>query len=269
MIVPAPHDIGKWLPVSLDFKRPQIQATIGSWITMAHPAVAEIMAKSGFDWLVIDMEHTSVTPAQAEDIIRVINLCGLPAFARVGANDPLIIKRVMDCGASGVIVPMVNTPLQAEKAVAAVKYPPVGERGVGLNRAQFYSTAFEPYRQWANEKSTVIVQIEHIDAVHNIDAILSVEGVDGFIVGPYDLSASLGIPGQFDHPDFIAASKIIQSTLASGAKPGGFHVVQPDAAMAQDKIDNGYRFLALGIDFLFLGDACRMEVSRLKTAMAS
>ncbi|MDY6906218.1 MAG: aldolase/citrate lyase family protein [Thermodesulfobacteriota bacterium] len=267
MIAPVTMEVEKWLPVSLDFKMLKRTATIGSWITMAHPAVAEIMAKAGFDWLVIDMEHSAITPARAEELIRVINLCGLPAFARVGKNDPVVIKHVMDSGASGVVVPMVNTPLQAEKAVAAVKYPPSGERGVGLSRAQFYSTFFEPYKRWVDQKSSVIVQIEHIDAVNNIDAILAVDGVDGFIVGPYDLSASLGIPGQFDHPEFIAANQTIHAAIASDIKPGGFHVVQPDAVLAKEKLNGGYRFLALGIDFLFLGNACRSEISQLRETM--
>jgi len=179
------------LPNTLKLKSQQKGGTIGSWITISHPAVAEIMAAAGFDWLVIDMEHSAIGISAAEHLIRVIQLSGLPALVRIGENDVTLIKRVMDAGASGIIVPMVNTAEQAVKAVASVKYPPKGIRGVGLARAQGYGTHFKEYQNWANTESVVIVQIEHIEAVNNIEKIINIDGVDGFIVGPYDLSASL------------------------------------------------------------------------------
>ena len=172
--------------------------TLGSWITIGNSAVAEILAKAGFDWLAIDMEHTAINVDQCADLIRVIDLCGVAPFVRVGANDSLLIKQAMDAGAHGVIVPMVNSKEEAERAVESVKYPPVGKRGVGLARAQGYGTTFNEYKDWAANESIVIVQIEHIDAVNNLEEIFSVEGVDAFIVGPYDLSGSLGVPGDFE-----------------------------------------------------------------------
>ena len=181
------------------------EATIGSWITLAHPAIAEIMAKAGFDWLVVDLEHSVITIREAEELIRVIDLCNVVPLVRVSSNDPIQIKRVMDAGAHGVVIPMINSPEEAEKAVAAVRYPPRGIRGVGLARAQGYGINFNDYTEWVNKESVVIVQIEHIDAINNLGKILSTDGVDGFIVGPYDLSASLGFPGQFDHTLMINA----------------------------------------------------------------
>ncbi len=199
--------------------------TYGSWLTIPHLLIPEIMAKSGFDWLVIDMEHSPIGIIQAEEMVRIINLCELPAMVRVGENNPNLIKRVMDSGASGVIVPMVNSKEQARQAVSAVKYPPSGKRGVGLARAHGYGTLFDDYKRWVEKESSVIAQIEHIEAVENITEILSVDGVDGFIVGPYDLSASLGVSGQFDHPAMLDALKMIKNAINKENKPDGFHVV--------------------------------------------
>ena len=254
----------KNLPVSLCLSDKDNQVSIGSWITIPHPAITEIIANAGFDWLVVDMEHSSIGIPAAEEMIRVIQLCGLPALVREGENNANLIKRVMDCGASGVIVPMVNTQQEAIQAVEAVKYPPQGTRGVGLARAQGYGTLFEEYREWVANESTVIVQIEHIQAVDNIDSILSVEGIDGLIVGPYDLSASLGVSGQFDHPYMIEALNKIRESIEKQTKPFGFHVVQPDAQAAFAKFQEGYSFIAFGVDFLFLGELCRGSLKELK-----
>ena len=186
--------------------------TLGSWITLAHPAIAEIMAKAGFDWLTIDMEHSAITLHQAQQLVQIVELCNVTPLARVGENNPNLIKRVMDTGVHGVIVPMVKHKGDAIRAVSAVKYPPLGTRGVGLARGQGYGLEFEKYKEWVNKESIVIVQIEHIEAVRNLDEILSVEGIDGFIIGPYDLSASMGIPGEFEHPDVIEALNRVMET---------------------------------------------------------
>src|SRR5271169_1997512 len=202
-------------------------ATIGSWITLAHPAIAEIMARAGFDWLVVDLEHSVITIREAEELIRIIDLCGVVPLVRLSANDAVQIKRVMDAGAHGVIVPMVNTPSDAEQAVRAVRYPPSGTRGVGLARAQGYGPKFEDYKTWLQSDGIVIVQIEHIRAVDNLEAILAVDGVDAFMVGPYDLSGSLGTPGQFDSPVMTEALGEIQRVSGRFDVPPGYHVVPP------------------------------------------
>jgi 2-dehydro-3-deoxyglucarate aldolase len=233
-------------------------------LTFGDPAVAEIMAKAGFDWLALDMEHSGLSFEQAQEIIRTIDLCGIPPLVRVGENNANLIKRFMDIGAHGVIVPMVNSQIEAENAVKAVKYPPLGNRGVGLARAQSYSLDLESYRKWNQENSIVIVQIEHIKAVENMDTILKVEGVDGFIVGPYDLSGSLGIPGQFDHPAMQEALQTIKTVMNEGNKAGGFHIVEPSVDKAITKYKEGYSFLAFGVDFLFLGWSCREELKNLR-----
>ena len=233
------------------------QVTIGSWITLAHPGIAEIMAKAGFDWLAVDMEHSVITIREAEELIRVIDLCGAVPLVRLSANDPVQIKRVMDAGAHGVIVPMVNSVAQAEQAVSAVRYPPQGRRGVGLARAQGYGSSFDKYLDWVNKESIVIVQVEHIDAVNNLEAILAVDGVDGFIVGPYDLSGSLGVPGQFDNPLMKEAMQRIETVGTVSGKAPGIHVVEPDIEELKLRIEQGYRFVAYSVDIRMLDCACR------------
>lgn len=238
--------------------------TIGSWITLGHSAIGEIMADAGFDWLTIDMEHSVIDLDEAQELIQVIALSGCAPLVRVGDNNPYLIKRVMDAGAHGVIVPMVNTRAEAIKAVEAVKYPPTGKRGVGLGRAQGYGLTFEKYKKWVEEESVVIVQIEHIKAVRNLEEILSVKGVDGFIVGPYDLSGSLNIPGEFDHPKVKSALNRVIKTAKKMKKTAGFHVVDPDPDNFKAKVEQGYRFLAFGLDTLFLGKNCGELVKKIK-----
>ncbi|KFD40916.1 2,4-dihydroxyhept-2-ene-1,7-dioic acid aldolase [Peptococcaceae bacterium SCADC1_2_3] len=238
--------------------------TIGSWITIGHTSIAEIMAKAGFDWLTVDMEHSAITLHQAQQLIQVIELAGVTPLVRVGSNDSSLIKRVMDAGAHGVIIPMVNDRKEAEAAVRAVKYPPIGTRGVGLARAQGYGATFEEYKKWVNSESIVIVQIEHIKAVENLEDILKVEEVDAFIIGPYDLSGSLGVPGQFDHPDVIAALKEVKEISRRLKKTSGFHVIPPRPEAVLEKYVEGYRFLAYSLDILFLGESCREGLEELR-----
>ena len=233
------------------------RCTIGSWITLAHPAIAEIMAKAGFDWLTVDMEHSVLTIREAEELIRVIDLCGVTPLVRLSANDSVQIKRVMDAGAHGVIVPMVNSAAEAEQAVTAVRYPPEGRRGVGLARAQGYGTSFDQYLNWVNRNALVIVQVEHIKAVDNLEAILSVEGVDGYIVGPYDLSGSLGVPGEFDHPLMKNAMQRIEAIGKDSGKAPGIHVIEPKPDELKSRIEQGYRFVAYSLDVRMLDCACR------------
>jgi len=216
---------------SLKKKLQNKELTIGSWLSCGYNPICEIMCQSGFEWLVIDIEHTTIDFESTQNLIQIIELSGITPLVRVGCNNEYIIKRVMDAGAYGVIVPMINSKEDAIKAVNAVKYPPNGTRGVGLARAQKYGVGFQEYKEWVENESIVIAQIEHIRGVENIDEILSVKGIDGFIIGPYDLSASLGEPGNFDHPDVKDALGKIRYFLKCSNKPGGFHVVHSDIAL--------------------------------------
>ena len=142
-----------------------------------------------------------------------------------------------------------------------------GKRGVGLNRAQKYGIAFDSYKQWVDKEITVIAQIEHIEAVHNLDKILDVEGIDGIIVGPYDLSASMGYPGDYDRDDVRKALSNIDIITKKKNKPLGFHVVESNHEKVLEKVQKGYSFLAFSLDFFFLGDRAREEMKALKSKL--
>ena len=236
---------------------------IGSWITLNHPSIAEIMADAGFDWLCVDMEHSVTDYFEAQQLIVAIQSKGIKAYVRVGENNTRIIKRVLDAGADGIIVPMVNSKEDAIKAVNAVRYPPEGKRGVGLARAQGYGFAFDEYVETVNQKIKVIAQIEHIDAINNLAEILKVGGIDGTIIGPYDLSGSLGIPGRFKNPKMEQALKKYEALSKELNKPMGYHIVQPDYTQVLEKINDGYSFIAFGVDILFLGTKCREQLNNL------
>jgi len=235
------------------------QPSIGSWLSMAHPSIAEILAMAGYDWVVIETEHTAIDVSEVLRLIIAIEQRGAVPLVRLAWNDPIQAKSVLDSGAAGVLVPMVNSRADAELAVNMTKYPPLGFRGVGLARAQGYGEHFTDYVTNANEDTLLIVQIEHKDAVANIDEILSVPGIDGTFIGPYDLSLSLGIPGQLTHPDIVAAKRrVLDATLARGLV-AGVHFVHPDTAAedCRQAVKQGYRFIAMGTDILFLGDSAR------------
>lgn len=240
------------------------ELSIGSWLTIPHMSVVEILSSAGFEWLTIDIEHSAIDYETTQHLISQIQANHMEALVRVSKNDEVIIKRVMDAGANGIVVPMVKSAEEARKAVSYVKYPPIGKRGVGLSRAQHYGIGFDSYQSWVNHESIVIVQIEHIESVTNLAEILDVEGVDGIIVGPYDLSASMGKPGKFDDEDVKEVlSKIDQITLEKN-KPLGFHVISSDHKKTLEKINNNYRLLAFSLDFFFLGDKAREEMQHLK-----
>jgi 2-dehydro-3-deoxyglucarate aldolase len=228
-------------------------------MSMAHVSIAEILASAGYDWVVVETEHTAIDVSEVLQLIIALERNGTVPLVRLAWNDPIQAKAVMDSGAAGVIVPMVNTRADAELAVRSIKYPPEGFRGVGLARAQGYGQTFGEYVARANTDSLLMVQIEHIEAVGNIEEIVSVPGIDGTYIGPYDLSASMGLAGQLDHPEVQAAQrKVLEATLARGLA-AGIHLVHPDRAARQlpEHVKAGYTFLALGTDILFLGDSCR------------
>ena len=235
------------------------ELTIGSWISFGYTPTCEIMAKAGFDWLVIDMEHTAIDNDHCLNLIQIIESNGPSPLVRVGANDPLLIKRAMDAGAHGVIVPMINTAEDAKKAIDALYYPPVGRRGVGLGRAQDYGVGFEEYKEWAKSEIIFIPQIEHIDGVNNLENILSIERVDGFIIGPYDLAGSLGVPGKWDHPSVIEALETVNKVVERNKKPGGYHVVHSNHREFEQRANEGYRFIAYGDDMVFFAETIAEE----------
>lgn len=245
------------------------QPSIGTWMSMAHPSIAEILAMAGYDWVVVETEHTAIDVSEVLRLIIAIEQRGSIPLVRLAGIDPIQAKAVLDSGAAGIIVPMVNTKAEAALAVAMAKYPPLGTRGVGLARAQGYGVDFDHYVKNANDNTLVIVQIEHIDAVNNIEEILSVPGIDGTFIGPYDLSMSLGVPGQLSHPDVVAAKeKVLKAVLKKGLA-AGIHFVQPSTALSdcEASVKAGYTFISVGTDILFLGDSARSLQAALQKSI--
>lgn len=224
--------------------------TIGSWLQLADPALTEIMARAGFDWLTIDLEHTSTTLKEAAQLVRICAVRRVPVFARLSGHDTSQIKRLLDMGVNGIIAPDVRTAAQAKMLADACFYPPRGTRGVGLARAQGYGREFAAYRDGAANDVIFIPQIEHVDAVANLGEILDVEGVAGFFVGPYDLSGSLGLPGEFEHPAVVAEMDRIGEFISSEGPFAGIHVVEPEVEQLQRAISTGYRFVAFASEML-------------------
>jgi len=227
--------------------------TIGSWITIPNNSIVEIMSVGSFDWLAIDMEHSSITNDQCQNLILAIESKKICPLVRVASNSSDKIKTAMDSGAHGIIVPMINSAKDAKRAVDYAKYAPLGKRGVGLSRAQNYGFEFDKYKLWQENESIIIAQIEHIEAIKNIEEIIFTQGIDGIIIGPYDLSASLGDAGNFNNNEFKNAIKKIETTCKINSFPIGYHVIEPNINEVKTKMKEGYSFIGFSIDFLFLG----------------
>lgn len=228
--------------------------------------IAELMASCGFDFLCVDAEHSAVDLPEAQRLFQAIRSgnpsCG--SLVRLHGVDYAWVKRFLDAGADGVVAPLVRTAEEARLLVQACKYPPEGLRGVGFCRANGYGLCVEEELVRANEAVLVAVQIEHIDAVAAIDAILSVSGIDAVFIGPYDLTASMGIPAQFSHPDYLAArAKILSACARNGIVPG-IHAVPVDPEAAEKLILEGYRFVAYSLDITMIATTCTTALSRLR-----
>lgn len=250
--------------VALKAKLKRGQLCLGTWVTLGHSSIAEVFAKAGFDWVVVDLEHSTISIEQAGELIRTIDLAGVSPLVRLTSNDTNLIKRVMDAGAHGIVVPNVNSPEDAKTAVAGTRYAPRGHRGVGLARAQKYGPGFTDYLEWQKDGPIVIVQIEHQSALDQLEKIFTTPGVDGFIIGPYDLSCSMGMPGEFERPEFISAIKqILQAGIRVGC-PAGIHIVEPDPERLRQSISEGYRFIAYSVDIRMLDASARVGISVTK-----
>lgn len=221
---------------------------VGTLVTLGSPAVAELLALCGFDWLFIDMEHGPFDLPLTQETLRSIG--ATTAIVRVPENSPLWIRRVLDIGADGIIVPLVCSAEEARRAVRAAKYPPEGERGAGIARAHGYGLRFAPYVQGANDHITVIVQVEHITAVERLDEIIGVPGVDGVLIGPYDLSGSMNRLGEVTHPEVQSAIAGVRARCRERGMPVGLFVLNPDDVPAQSA--GGLDFIAVGTDAYFL-----------------
>jgi 2-keto-3-deoxy-L-rhamnonate aldolase RhmA len=234
---------------------------MGSMVTLPTAASAEILAEVGFDWLFIDGEHA---PLETAEILAMIQAVGhrLACIVRVPGVEEAAIKKILDMGAEGVIVPLVNTVEQAESVVRFARYSPAGSRGVGLSRAHGYGLRFGQYLESANDRVTVIVQVEHAIAVENIEAIVKVDGIDAVLIGRYDLSASMGKIGQFDDPAVTSAIEHVTKTCQRAGMPLGHFGLSSDAI--RPFIDRGFTLITAGVDSFLLAGAARRLLEELR-----
>lgn len=234
---------------------------MGTIITVPSPEIAEVLALAGFDWLFIDIEHSAMGIREAQAILQAV-APQVPCAVRVPDNGEVWIKKALDLGAAGVIVPRVDTAEQARLAVRYCKYPPDGVRSVGIARAHHYGRNFQPYVSAANDETAVILQIEHIDAVGHIESILAVPGIDALFAGPYDLSASMGKIGRTNDPDVQAAIRRVKASADQAGVAMG--IFGANAESVQSYIEDGYALIAAGMDTLLLGKAAQDMLQVLK-----
>ena len=224
----------------------------GAWVSYAEPSITETFAKAGFDFLAIDMEHSTITLPEAKGIITSSQSHGVSCFPRPVSHSNDFIKPLLEFGADGVLIQMVNNSDDVEKLIKHIKYPPIGNRSYGVNRAQGYGFDFDSYINNWNNNSIFMIQVESIEAVKNIESILSHDEIDGVMIGPYDISGSLGVPGQLDHPEVINASiKVIKACEKFG-KSCGTQLNNPNIKNINGLFELGYTFAILGSDLFIL-----------------
>ena len=228
------------------------ETVLAGWTSIGHPQVTEMLTMSGVDFVGIDIEHSTISQEQAQSIISACHFAGVCCLPRIATHNQEAIKRLLDSGADGIIVPTVDTPEQVEKLIEWMKYPPLGKRGYGIARAQGYGHDFEEYTSQWNDSSSLIIQIESISAVENIENLLQFEEVVGAMVGPYDISGSLGIPGQIDHQKVKDAGKQVVDACQKFGKSCGTQDIDPTSESVQAALDSGYTFVVLASDVFIL-----------------
>ncbi|MEL6566262.1 MAG: HpcH/HpaI aldolase/citrate lyase family protein [Pseudomonadota bacterium] len=241
------------------------RTVIGCWLSLGDPLATEIAGTAGFDWLLIDGEHTPYDITKMRLQLMALESSDSHAAIRVPVGETWIIKQVLDAGAQTVLVPMVETAEQARQLVSDVRYPPTGGRGVGYSGARCSRFgAITDYGPTADDQICLLIQVENRAGIANLDDILAVDGIDGVFIGPADLSADMGHMGQLTHPEVQATIKdAFQRIEAAGKAPG---VLATTPEMTQDMLDWGARFVATGLDLLILARALRDLAAKWKNA---
>ena len=234
---------------------------VGGWLSIPHAVQAEFMAHTGLDWLCVDMQHGCIDYNDAVNMLTAISTTNVMPFVRVPWNEPAMIMKVLDAGAYGVIVPMVSNRAEAERAVAACRYPPVGMRSNGPNRVMLYAGA--DYQKHANDEVICAVMIETAEGIEKMDEIISTPGVDAAYIGPTDLALALGLPPVMDNdePIHIATVNKILETCKKHNKIGGIHTAS--SKFTQRYIDQGFKMVMLGTDRAAMVSFMKAEVGRL------
>ena len=230
--------------------------SIGSWLQLPDPNISEIMSNSNFEWLVIDLEHGSFSKNDMINCFRAISLGNSLPFARVRNDNKTEIQEALDSGACGIIVPNIKNNNQLQKVISHSCWPPKGNRGVGFSRANIFGKIFDEYKFFA-QNPFLVAMIECKEGLENIDIISKNIALDAILIGPYDLSASLGSTGNFTNSKFTSAIKKIVSTCKKNQISVGIHQVAPNEGDLKKLIKKGFNFIPYGIDTSFLNFYCK------------
>lgn len=234
--------------------------SIGTWMQIPSTSVAEIMGKAGYDWVAVDLEHGHFSLQILPDIFRALEIGKTIPLARLACCHRKDIKQALDAGARGIIIPMIETAEQLRQGIGWAFHPPKGRRGVGYSRANVFGKQFDESMERGIESTLIVAQIEHVLAVENLDDILQIDELDAIMVGPYDLSASMGLTGRFEDPLFVKTMKKISQKARQYDVPMGTHIVRPSMQEFQKLVSGGYQFIAYGIDAVFLWESAESPV---------
>lgn len=238
--------------VALKQKLRNRERLFAGWVSYAHPSITETFARAGFDFMLIDMEHSTISIEQGQRIIAASQSEGVPCIPRPVSHSNDYLKPLLESGADGMLIQMVETADQVEELIKLVKYPPVGRRTYGVNRAQAYGFDFDEYINNWNKTSTFMLQVESIKGVENIEELLAYDEVDAVMIGPLDISGSLGVPGQTTHPLVIEASRKVIEACKRHGKSCGTQVADANPASVNALFELGYNYAILGSDLFVL-----------------
>jgi len=237
---------------NLKMKLRNRERLFAGWISYAHPSITETFASADFDFIAIDMEHSTISLEQGQRIIAACQSKNVPCLPRPVSHSNDWIKPLLESGADGLIIQMVNTPDELATLVGNIKYPPEGFRSFGVSRAQNYGFTFDEYVQNWNDSSIFIIQVESRTAVDNIHALLENEHVDGVMVGPYDISGSYGVPGQVEHPLVVDASRKVIAACEARGISCGTQLADVSKQGVDRLFELGYTYAILGSDLFVL-----------------
>lgn len=216
---------------------------VGPFVKIASPEIVEMLGNAGFDYVIIDCEHGPLDLLNAQDMVRATEAVGISSVIRVPDNDPVTISRALDIGVDAVQVPQISTKEDAQKVARAAKFAPLGDRGVcpSVRAAKYRHISKDEYFKKANEETMIIIHIEGEEGANNIDEILSVEGIDIVFLGPYDLSQSLGVSGELEHPKVIETMESVVKKAKNNGKMVGVYV---------DDVESGLKWMDLGVQYI-------------------
>ena len=244
------------------------EAIFAGWVSFDSPSITETFAETQLDLILIDMEHSTISLEQAQRIIAASQGLNTPCIPRPVSHSNEYIKPILDSGADGILLQMAETPEDVKGFIDLIKYPPAGKRTYGINRGQGYGFHSSEYFESWNHTSVALLQVESVTGVENINAMLEFEEIDGVMIGPYDLSGSLGVPGELDHPLVKEASKSVIEACEKAGKSCGFQIAAVTETKVRAYLDEGFNFIILSSDLFVLWDwasATDALITRIKS----